>query len=115
MLMLGILYTDTVTLGSGLVITEQSIAVGSLTNAHPLNGADGILGLGRVNLTLGTLPNEPTTIIPTVTQNLWRQDIISEEMISISFEPVSSTAISYGELAFGGVDTSRCTSLVAFT
>ena len=115
MLMLGIEYTDTVTLGSGLVITEQSIGVGSYTSPPHLNGADGILGLGPVGLTLGSLPNEPTTIIPTVTQNLWRQDIISEEIFSISFEPMSSSAIGYGELALGGVDTSKCTSLVGFT
>ena len=110
--MLGIEYTDTFTLGPGLVITEQSIGVGSFT--APLVIADGVLGLGPVNLSLGKLPNEPTMTIPTITQNLWRQDIISEEIVSISFEPVSSAAIVYGELAFGGVDSSKYTSYMAF-
>ena len=118
--MLGTEYTDTVTLGKGLVITEQSIAVGSLTTgtplngAHPLNGADGVLGLGPVNLTLGTLPNAPTTTITTVTHNLYIQGIIPTELVCISFEPVSPTDITLGQLAFGGVDTSRYTGNIAF-
>ena len=107
--MLGIEYTDTLTLGSGLVITEQSIGVGSVTHTGPLNGCDGILGLGPLDLTLDTLVNAPTTTIPTVTRNLWAQDTISEEIFSIFFEPVTSTAIHYGEITFGGADTSKFT------
>src|SRR6267154_3355877 len=110
MLMLGIEYTDTLTLGSGLVITEQSIGVGSITRTAPLNGADGILGLGPLDLTLGKLVNAPTTTLPTVTRNLWAQDTISDEIFSIFFEPVTSAAILYGEIAFGGADTSKFTS-----
>jgi len=110
--MLGIEYNDTFTLGRGVVITKQSIVVGSSTSN--LGDADGVLGLGPVNLSLGTLPNEPTMTIPTVTQNLWRQDIISQEIVSISFEPISSAWIVYGELTFGGVDSSKYTGYMAF-
>src|SRR6267154_5914368 len=102
--MLGTEYTDTVNFGSGLVITQQSIAVGSFSDIGPLNGADGILGLGPVGLTLDTLRNAPTATIATVTHNLYTQGIISTELISISFEPISDADITLGQLAFGGVD-----------
>ena len=112
MLMLGIEYNDTFTLGRGVVITKQSIVVGSSTSN--LGDADGILGLGPVELSLGTMPNEPTMTIPTVTQNLWFQNIISEAIVGISFEPISSASIVYGELAFGRVDSSKYTGDLAF-
>lgn len=44
-------YTDTVTLGTGLVITKQSIGVASSVTG--ISGVDGILGIGPVDLTEG--------------------------------------------------------------
>lgn len=44
-------YTDTVTLGTGLVITKQSIGVAK--TATGFDGVDGILGIGPVDLTSG--------------------------------------------------------------
>ena len=44
-------FTDTVSLGGGLTITKQSIGVAS--KADGMNGIDGILGIGPVDLTQG--------------------------------------------------------------
>jgi len=44
-------YNDTVSLGDGLVINEQSIGVAS--ESQGFSGVDGILVLGPVNLTEG--------------------------------------------------------------
>ena len=111
--MLGTRYTDTVTLADGLDITQQSIGVGSLSDVAHLNGAEGIFGLGPVGLTLGALPNAPTTTLTTVTHHLYTQGIISAEVVSISFEPISATVITFGQLDFGGVDPFRYTGNIA--
>jgi hypothetical protein len=46
-------YTDTVTLSSSLVIPSQSIGVAS--SASGFDDVDGILGIGPVDLTEGTV------------------------------------------------------------
>src|SRR6267154_2330676 len=97
----GTLYLDLVDLGNGLLISNQPIGVAS--NEPRIRGADGVLGLGPVQLTQGTLPDEPlTTTIPTVTRNLYNQQIISRQIVGISFNPMSSTDIIYGQRTFGG-------------
>src|SRR6267154_515465 len=103
MLMLGTEYTDTLTLGKGVVITKQSIGVALDFAGFP--GVDGVLGIGPVDLTLGTLLDEPTTSIPTVTENLYHQGAISENIVGISFEPTNELAVTNGELTFGGTDS----------
>jgi len=115
--MLGTEYTDTITLGSGLVITEQLICVASTSAGFgSVESVDGILVLGPVVLTQGTLLNEPTTTIPTVTQNLYNQRIIAQEVFSISFEPTSqSPPVTSGELTFGGTDFTKYTDSIAYT
>ena len=62
-------YIDQVTLASGLVISNQSIGVAS--QAEGFNGYDGILGIGPVDLTEGTVSS--TDSVPTVTDNLFSQ------------------------------------------
>ncbi|KAG0703299.1 aspartic peptidase domain-containing protein [Suillus ampliporus] len=103
-------YIDTVTLGSGLIIIGQSIGVVSMST-----GVDGILGLGPLNLTEGTLTDEPGTTIATVTQNLYTQGEISEIVVSVSFEPTTSTSDTNGELTFGGTDATKYTGAIAYT
>src|SRR6267154_520542 len=103
----GIQYIDHVNLGRGLFIFNQPIGVAS--NDPRIRGADGVLGLGPVQLTQGTLPDEPMKTIPTVTQSLYTQHAISQEVVGISFEPVSSTDMVYGVLTFGGVSYSART------
>jgi len=99
-------YTDTVTLGSNLVIENQSIGVAS--TAQDFNDVDGILGIGPVDLTEGTVSN--TTTVPTVTDNLFAQGTIKENSIGISYVPTTSaTSAANGELTFGGTDSNNYT------
>ncbi|KAJ7459167.1 aspartic peptidase A1 [Mycena galericulata] len=105
-------YTDTVTLAPGLVITKQSIGVASTSSGF--TGVDGILGIGPVDLTEGTLSKASSTI-PTVTDNLFSQGTISSDVIGISFEPATSDNDENGSIAFGGTDSSKFTGSVAFT
>lgn len=103
-------FTDTVTLGPGLVIENQSIGVAS--TAQGFDGVDGILGIGPVDLTSGTLSTGQP--IPTVTDNLFSQGTISNDSIGISYQPTTSSGAVNGELDFGGVDTSKTTGDVNF-
>ncbi|KAG1789998.1 aspartic peptidase domain-containing protein [Suillus plorans] len=98
----GFEYIDTFTFGNGLTIPQQSFGV-ALETSGTFGGADGILGLGPVDLTAGTLIDEPTTTIPTVTDNLHSQGTIHREVVSISFEPITEVMeVINGELTFGG-------------
>ncbi|KAG2054184.1 aspartic proteinase [Suillus hirtellus] len=98
----GLEYLDTVTLGSGLTIPQQSFGVAA-SQSGTFGAADGILGLGPVDLTAGTLPDEPALMIPTVTDNLHSQGTIYREVVSISFEPIAvANEVVNGELTFGG-------------
>ena len=103
-------WTDTVDLGSGLVIENQSIGVAS--SATGFSGFDGILGVGPVDLTSSTVHNFTGTV-PTVTDNLLSQGTISEEILGIYYVPASEST-STGELTFGGYDNSAITSSVKY-
>ncbi|KAG2155794.1 acid protease [Suillus bovinus] len=98
-------YTDTVTLGSSLVIQNQGIGVAS--SAQGFEGVDGILGVGPVDLTQGTVSNTPD--VPTVTDNLYAQGTISSNLLGISYEPSSTSDVANGELTFGGTDSTKYT------
>ncbi|KAG0045743.1 hypothetical protein BGZ83_009022 [Gryganskiella cystojenkinii] len=86
-------YTDTVTLSPGLVVPKQSIGIASSSTGF--KGLDGILGLGPVDLTQGTVSN--TASVPTVTDNLYSQGTISESVVGIGL----------GNITFGGYDASE--------
>ncbi|KAJ3573547.1 hypothetical protein NP233_g2369 [Leucocoprinus birnbaumii] len=105
-------FTDTVTLGS-LVIPRQSIGVA--TRSTGFEGTDGILGIGPVDLTLGTLSPATNSLIPTVTDNLFANGQINANEIGISFEPTNTVEIVNGELTWGGTDSSRFTGSINFT
>ncbi|KAG2141410.1 aspartic peptidase domain-containing protein [Suillus bovinus] len=95
-------YIDTVDLGNGLIIAQQSIGVAYHTTGD-WGDADGILGLGPVGLTKGSLPDESGTTIPTITNNLHSQGTIHREIVSMYFEPATSAEMTAsGELTFGG-------------
>jgi hypothetical protein len=105
-------YLDTVTLNSGLVITQQSIADAEYgTNAGLPASFDGILGLGPVDLTENTVSN--TYQVPTVMDNLYAQGTISSEVLGVFFSPASIDDGS-GELTFGGYDASKVTGDVNY-
>ncbi|KIP11123.1 hypothetical protein PHLGIDRAFT_64293 [Phlebiopsis gigantea 11061_1 CR5-6] len=105
-------FTDTVTLGSGLTITAQSIGVASTSDGF--DGVDGILGIGPLDLTEDTLNPDTTTTIPTVTSNLFTQGAIPSNLVSVSFAPTTSLSDTNGELTFGGTDSSKFTGSINF-
>ncbi|EMD36747.1 hypothetical protein CERSUDRAFT_123806 [Gelatoporia subvermispora B] len=109
---LGEQFTDTVTIGS-LVIPNQGIGVAIISEGF--SGADGILGIGPVDLTEETLFPNDTTTVPTVTDNAFSQGLISAHEVGISFEPTSTTdPFTNGELTFGGIDSRKFTGPITF-
>lgn len=109
-LTLGTTDTDTVTLSSSLVITGQSIGVAS--SASGFDDVDGILGIGPVDLTEDTVSG--TSSVPTVTDNLYSQGLISSEVIGISYNPTTSESTANGELTFGGTDSSKYSGTLSY-
>ncbi|KAJ3854022.1 putative aspartic protease [Lentinula lateritia] len=105
-------YTGPVVLGgsSGLSIPNQSFGVAS--TAQGFSDTDGILGIGPVDLTQGTVSG--TSEVPTVTDNLANNGTIPTESIGISYNPTTGEDIANGELTFGGVDQSKTTSDVTY-
>ncbi|KAJ7486179.1 aspartic peptidase domain-containing protein [Mycena galericulata] len=100
-------YTDQVTLGPKLVIKDQSIGVAD--KADQMNGIDGILGIGPVDLTQSTMSPDDSDPngIATVTDNLLKQGTISTECIGICYEPTTTAEGPTGCLSFGGPDPSK--------
>ncbi|KAI0081056.1 acid protease [Panus rudis PR-1116 ss-1] len=112
----GIENNDTVSLGNGLTVSNQSIGAADpppLTSGF--NGVDGILGLGPVGLTQGTLAPHVNKLIPTVTDNLYYQGIIPQNVVAIFFQPTNSLSNPNGELTFGGTDPSKYTNDITYT
>ncbi|KAI9452783.1 aspartic peptidase A1 [Lactarius psammicola] len=105
-------FLDTVTIGPGLVISSQSIGVASTSTGFA--GFDGILGIGPVDLTVGTLSPHTTTAIPTVTDKLFSAGTITSDLVSVSFEPTTTTSVKNGELTFGGTDSTQFTGTLTF-
>ncbi|KAH9913362.1 aspartic peptidase A1 [Fomitopsis serialis] len=103
-------YTDTVTLGDGLTITQQSIGV---FDGYGFGGLDGILGVGPVGLTERTLSDSDDTI-PTVMDNLFSEGIIDTEVLAVSFAPATSDNDTNGELTFGGTNSSKYTGSINY-
>ncbi|THH06187.1 hypothetical protein EW145_g4261 [Phellinidium pouzarii] len=101
---------DTVTLAEGLTISGQSIGVALISEGF--DGVDGILGLGPVDLTGGTVAGAST--VPTISDNLFSQGTISQEVVGVFFAPTQSLDITNGELSFGGTDTSKITGDITF-
>jgi pepsin A len=102
--MKGLVYEDTVTLSANLVINQQTI--GDALQASGFGGFDGILGVGPVELTRGTVVDtDRDDTIPTVTDNLFTSGTISQNALGVFFCP--STSDASGELTFGGFDSSK--------
>ena len=68
--------------------------------------------IGPVDLTLGTLSPDTNTLIPTVTDNLFSQQSIPSDIVSVSFEPTTTTSVKNGELTFGGTDSTKFTGSI---
>ncbi|ORX91209.1 acid protease [Basidiobolus meristosporus CBS 931.73] len=105
-------FSDTVTISPGLVVQSQSIGVAS--SSQGFTDCDGILGLGPVDLTLGTLSPSTGSTVPTVVDNLFSQGTIPSNVFSLSFEPSTSLTSTNGEITFGGTDSTKYTGSIAY-
>ena len=94
-------YTDTITLRD-LVIQGQSIGVASSSTGF--RGVDGVLGLGPVGLTLGTLTPDKETTIPTITDNLFARGTVPDNVVGIASD----------EITFGGTDSAKYSGNIAY-
>ncbi|KAJ7680134.1 putative aspartic protease [Mycena rosella] len=105
-------FTDTVSIG-GTGVTGQSIGVAKTSSGF--EGTDGIVGFGPVDLTEDTVSGVST--VPTFMQNLVSQGVISENILGVSFAPLSGSdeEDTNGELTFGGVDDSKFTGSITYT
>ncbi|KAG2066930.1 acid protease [Suillus decipiens] len=109
----GIEYLDYVTVGPGLTVILQSIGVASESNGF--DGVDGVLGIGPVALTLDTLRDLLTEPIPTVTDSLYGQGTIPEDVLGIFFRPYGgSEEATGGQITFGGTDPTKCTGNIGY-
>ena len=73
--------------------------------------ADALLHrLGPDDLTFGALSSDTNTPVPTVTDNLFLQGTIPADLLSVSFEPTTTTSVKNGELTFGGTDSTQFTA-----
>ncbi|CCM03747.1 uncharacterized protein FIBRA_05893 [Fibroporia radiculosa] len=104
-------YTGDITIGGSLTVTDQSFGVAS--SSEGFDGVDGIIGIGPEDLTEDTVSN--TNEVPTVTQNLYTQGTIAEELVSVFFAPTTSESDANGELTFGGTDASKYTGAITYT
>ncbi|KAF8330515.1 aspartic peptidase A1 [Amanita rubescens] len=99
-------FNDTITLGQ-LKVYNQSIGVSNPKSAHGFNGFDGIIGIGPVDLTIGTLKPDNTTKVPTITDNAFSQKVIGANEIGVSYEPTTASGVANGELTWGGYDSTK--------
>jgi hypothetical protein len=66
-------------------------------------------------LTYDTLYPDNTSVIPTVTDNLFKQGIIKRDFIAVYFEPVNSAeTVTNGELMFGSIDPTKFVGNLTF-
>jgi cathepsin E len=70
--------------------------------------------VGPDPLTRYTLIPNNTNVIPTVTDNLFGQGLIEQQLIAVSFEPLNSTSETNGELTFGSIDSSKFTEPITY-
>ncbi|KAG2067477.1 acid protease [Suillus decipiens] len=98
----GTIFQDDLLIGvTRLPISAMQIGVASIS---PDVVADGVLGIGPTSSGLGALPNSPQQTIPTVTDYLLRQNIISRPIIGLFFQPIVANTVNLGEISFGGTD-----------
>ncbi|KAG1718675.1 acid protease [Suillus paluster] len=109
----GLEYLDQVTLAPGFVITNQSI--GDALSYADFEGVDGIVGVGPVILTEGTLSPSTNELIPTVMNNALSQGLITQEILGVSFAPATSYNDTNGALTYGGIDSSLYTGEITYT
>ncbi|KIK01963.1 hypothetical protein K443DRAFT_677972 [Laccaria amethystina LaAM-08-1] len=96
-------------------VAIQSQSIGAAIASQGFNGVDGILGIGPVGLTAGTLFPATTSTVPTVTDNLFNQGLIPANQVGIYFAPTTQQSVQNGELTYGGTDSSKYTGTISYT
>ncbi|KAG2070854.1 acid protease, partial [Suillus decipiens] len=111
----GMMYRDTVTVGPRLTVIGQEIGVAQYSAGFV--GYDGVFGIGPAALTLGTLELSPTVPIPTVTDNLFNQQIIPANVLGVFFEPDAGwqPRATTGQLTFGGTNPTLYRAGITYT
>ncbi|KAG2070108.1 acid protease [Suillus decipiens] len=98
----GTIFQDDLLIGvRRLPISTMQFGVASVS---PDVAADGVLGIGPTSLGLGALPNLPQETIPTVTDLLFRQNMISRPIVGLFFQPITANTVNLGEISFGGTN-----------
>ncbi|TFL03666.1 acid protease [Pterulicium gracile] len=109
-------FLDLVTISYKLTIPDQSIGVANKSKGF--NGFDGILGIGPVGLTRGTLQPNRSEFVPTVTDNLFKSKKINYNSVAVSFVPtigLDEEGQASGELTWGGVDYTKVEGKITYT
>ncbi|KAH9935241.1 acid protease [Amylocystis lapponica] len=95
-------YIDQVTIAPDFVIRNQSI--GDALQSADFEGVDGIIGVGPLILTEGTLYPDANATIQTVTGNALTQGLIQTEVIGVYFAPATkysqANGAYYGEITY---------------
>jgi cathepsin E len=112
------------------VAIRQSIGVAS--NSSGIYPYDGVLGCAWTSAyvfvlhdtifcslspkywSIGMLSPDNTSAIPTVTDNLYGQGKIEQNLVAVSFEPTTSAPVINGELTFGGTDSTKYTGDITY-
>ncbi|KAJ7921942.1 aspartic peptidase domain-containing protein [Mycena leptocephala] len=89
---------------AGLVMPNKSIGVASISSG--ITGADGVLGIGPSDLTIGTLSANLLQGISTILETLFCQGSIPQAMFGIFMEPTTSSDVANGEITWGKGSTS---------
>ncbi|KAF7327735.1 Aspartic proteinase [Mycena kentingensis (nom. inval.)] len=112
----GLNVVDEVRFTPNLVVHDQGIAVSvpGAPQGFP-EGMDGILGIGPVALTRGTVTANRSSTVPTVVDNLYTQGSISSYEIGIYYEPTTVEGSVNGVLTFGGVDQTKFKGAIQYT
>ncbi|KAH9893316.1 acid protease [Cubamyces lactineus] len=100
--MSGVEFTDTINMGVGglgLTVTGQSIGVASEWGGF--EGVDGVLGYCALPIERGLLLINCSRFLPTVTDNLFSQSYIQNDIVSIYFRPTQANNVANGVLTFG--------------
>jgi cathepsin E len=73
-----------------------------------------VRSIGPKGLSVNTLDPDKSSAIPTVTDNLFEQGQISENLVALSFQPMDSAPIKNGEMTFGDTDPSKYTGNITY-
>ncbi|KAG2357431.1 aspartic peptidase domain-containing protein [Suillus spraguei] len=99
----GTMFRDTFTFTNGLTIPRMLIGVASASRGIAF---DGVLGIGPRVSSRGKLQDDPDRTIPSVTDYLFWEDLISGPIVDI---------VNHGELTFGGDDRTKYTGSIRYT